>query len=453
MKSERCLPNTIPMAIQWHDGMALSPQHFQEMSRRAERLLDYHFDLSTPFHHGVNQVELDEARLPGGMFSVRRIEAVMPDNTIVYYGHGLDSPKSSLELDLRPHADSMRAGPAMISLVVPRVFDGPAAGPLGRYDSVDGPEVADENTGGDKLVIPRLVPKAHLVVGDVAPKYIGMPLARVKCEGETFSLDRSYIPPTLMVLQGSPLFKICDELAARLRNKASRVADRMGQLSLSTDTDLVYAMRSQITALMAALPPFEVILRTHRAHPFQLYVALSSITASVSALSKNLIPSDLPAYDHDEIGMVFDKAISDIEAIIKAGIIESFRPYPFRFSGERFQLTFLREWVGKTLVLGVKCQRGKDKEVWSWMDDALIGSATRMDAMQASRVIGVDRMRVDKSGELVSTADTFLFEIPQNDRLARYIEPDVLLQAFNTKDHPGKLRPHELVLYVKMAAE
>lgn len=453
MKTERCLPHSIPMSIQWHDGMPLSPQHFQELARRGERLLDYHCDLLTPYHHGVNRVELDEARLPGGSFVVRKLEAVMPDNTIVYYGYGLDSPKTNLELDLRPFADSMRASPAMISLVVPRVFDGPAAGPLGRFDSVNGPEVADENTGGDKLVIPRLVPKAHLIVGDVPPKYIGMPLARVKCEGETFSLDRSYIPPLLMVTGGSPLYKLCEELAARLRNKASRVADRMGQLSLSTDTDLVYAMRSQIMALMAALPPFEVILRTQSAHPFHLYLALSSITASVSALSKNLIPPDLQAYDHDEIGAVFRKAIGDIDAIIKAGIIENFRPYPFRFSEERFQLTFLREWIGKTLVLGVKCQRGKDKEVWSWIDDALIGSATRMDAMQASRVIGVDRIRVDKSGELVSTADTFLFEIPLNDKVQRYIEPDVLLQAFNTKDHPGKLRPHELVLYVKMAAE
>lgn len=449
MKSERCLPDSIPLAIQWHDGMPLSPQHFQQMSRRAERLLDYHFDLSTPFHHGINHVELDEIRLSGGVFCVRKLEAVMPDNTIVYYGHGLDSPKTKLEVDLAPYADAMRVKPAMISLVVPRIFDGPATGPLGRYESVDGEEVADENTGGDKMVIPRLAPKAHLVVGEVPPKFIGMPLARVKCEGETFSLDRSYIPPTLMVLEGSPLFRECEQLVASLRDKARRIADRMGQLSLSTETDFIYTMRQQITALVSALPPFEVILRTNQAHPFALYTALASISASVSALTKSLIPFELPAYDHDDIGLVFGRVITEIRAIVKAGVHETFRAYPFRFDEEgRFRLMFLREWMGKPLVLGVKSQRGREKEILSWIADAQIGSITRARDIQVGRVTGVDRNRVEKSGELVSTSDAFLFELVANQRMKQYIEPDVHLLVFNSRDPTGEMRPHEIILYV-----
>lgn len=30
----------VPQAIQWHDGMQLSPQHFQESFHRVERYVD-----------------------------------------------------------------------------------------------------------------------------------------------------------------------------------------------------------------------------------------------------------------------------------------------------------------------------------------------------------------------------------------------------------------------------
>ena len=49
----------IPLAIQWHDGMLLSPQHFQEADRRSERLLAYHAGHAAQYHWGVVHLELD----------------------------------------------------------------------------------------------------------------------------------------------------------------------------------------------------------------------------------------------------------------------------------------------------------------------------------------------------------------------------------------------------------
>ena len=39
-------------AIQWHEGMLLSPQHFQQQARRFEQLLHYQLMSSTPFFLG-----------------------------------------------------------------------------------------------------------------------------------------------------------------------------------------------------------------------------------------------------------------------------------------------------------------------------------------------------------------------------------------------------------------
>jgi len=42
------LADEIPQAIQWHEGMLLSPQHFQQSSWRQEMLVQYSMLLTAP---------------------------------------------------------------------------------------------------------------------------------------------------------------------------------------------------------------------------------------------------------------------------------------------------------------------------------------------------------------------------------------------------------------------
>ena len=49
----------VPAAIQWHEGMLLAPQHFQQLGARQERLLHYHVETVSPFHYGVRSLRLD----------------------------------------------------------------------------------------------------------------------------------------------------------------------------------------------------------------------------------------------------------------------------------------------------------------------------------------------------------------------------------------------------------
>ena len=45
--------------IQWHEGMLLSPQHFQQMELRQQQILTYHMQLVSPFYWGVNHLRMD----------------------------------------------------------------------------------------------------------------------------------------------------------------------------------------------------------------------------------------------------------------------------------------------------------------------------------------------------------------------------------------------------------
>src|SRR6185503_10016287 len=73
----------VPPPIQWHEGMLLAPQHFQQLSLRHELLVHYHAAQVSPFHWGVRYLEIDPVPLTDGILRVLDLEAVMPDGLAV----------------------------------------------------------------------------------------------------------------------------------------------------------------------------------------------------------------------------------------------------------------------------------------------------------------------------------------------------------------------------------
>ena len=64
----------LPGAIQWHEGMLLSPQHFQQLSLRQEELLAYHLRMFAPFHWGVTHLKHDAVMLVSGAYRITELE-------------------------------------------------------------------------------------------------------------------------------------------------------------------------------------------------------------------------------------------------------------------------------------------------------------------------------------------------------------------------------------------
>src|SRR5712692_2660396 len=69
----------IPDAIQWHEGLLLTPQHFQQLSSRHEALVQYSTSLVAPFCWGVRRFDHHAISLPAGKLRVLELEGVMPD--------------------------------------------------------------------------------------------------------------------------------------------------------------------------------------------------------------------------------------------------------------------------------------------------------------------------------------------------------------------------------------
>jgi type VI secretion system protein ImpJ len=435
----------IPLAIQWHDGMLLSPQHFQEADRRSESLLSYHLGQAAPYHYGVARLEIDLGRLVSGIFRVIEVEAVMPDGTLV----AQDERAPELSVDLRTHAAIMRDAPAYVFLALPKSELGGASSgaELSRYRSVEGAPVVDAQTGEDPLEIPRVVPSARLFVAAEAPaRLICLPLARIRLDGEAF-IRTDYVPPPLDVALASPIGEIGQRIVARLREKAQRVAEKTSMLSRTTDRELIAELRRQIHCLVAALPPFEALLYSARPHPFSLYLVLTGLVGQLAALARTPLPPLLPPYRHDDVRASFELARDHIFRMVDEGIIESFTAYPFDLHDGRYGVLYQREFRGRPLVLAVRAQRGvRDDQLLSWIDSSLIGSGGKLRIMQESRILGVGRRRIDRHGDLVATPGTLLFEIEE---ASPYLDPGEPLVVHNTADPSSASGPSEMVLYVK----
>ncbi|MFH1480987.1 MAG: type VI secretion system baseplate subunit TssK [Pseudomonadota bacterium] len=436
----------LPEAIQWHEGMLLAPQHFQQSLLRQEELLHYHLMAIAPFHWGIRRLKIDEALLVNGTFRVTDLEAIMPDGLVIYH----PSPGGEdLEVDLSPYVDEMKQRQITAYLTVParKLGQPPMKGDLPRFSSVEGEPVVDENTGEGEIPIPRLRPLIGLLVGEKPPqKYVAFPLAKIHYIYETITMS-NYVPPTLSISVKSPIGEICLEIANRLRLKAIFLSEKMMSPSAVMKGPMVLETKSMIHSLVAGLPRFEAVLNTDQSHPYLLYLSLCSLVGQAASLGRGLLPPVLDPYDHNDILSSFDQAKGFINKMIEEGILVSHSPVPFDFENGVFSLTLDPTWITPALIIGTRARPGMTEEdVTAWMEESLIGSRTKTETMKEKRILGAPRKRIDAEGELVPTRGACLFSVKVD---PAFIEPNEPLDIFNTSDPAGQKGPGEVVLYVR----
>lgn len=444
----------LPDAIQWHEGMMLAPQHFQQQSMRAEQVLSYHMMMATPFHWGVVTLLIDRVALVSGIFRVLELEAIMPDGLIVRHAPDRGDP-----LDLALSAVDGGASGAVLTIhaAVPAAKAGAGAAPgdLARYASAEGPLVADENSGEGEVRIPRLYPRLSLLVTSgpnqkPPQKYVTLPLAQVAYQNEAFTLT-DFVPPTLRVVEQSPIGKLCADIARRCREKALFLMERAGAVSpTGGNQSMVHDTRSEIQGLVAALPPLEALLGSNVAHPFQVYLALTQLVGHMAAFAAGTAPPVLTRYDHNNCLIAFGE-IRDYSMRQLDQVRETFVGLPFAYDNGKFVLQMEKRWLDRRLVIGVRSQVGTaESEVTAWVRNALIASRSKVEKLWEMRVMGAPRrpLETDDELDLIPTRGTVLFAI---DNDAQFISPGELLEIWNA-DGNTRARPTEIILYVKSAS-
>jgi type VI secretion system protein ImpJ len=430
----------LPDAIQWHEGMLLAPQHFQQADLRHEGLLHYHVGLASPFHWGVRRIQIDSRALASGVLHVTEIEAVLPDGVLV---------KDPLRIDLNPFVEELGGrGTLVVHLAVParRGPTEPIAGSVARYESDEGYPVADENLGEGAIQVPRLRPAARLLVADApAEKYTSFPLAKVNVQQENYSFG-DFVPPSLVVnAVGYPAVAASD-LASNIREKAKFLSDKVRASAAMAQSPKVQALQITVQKLFVGLPHLEALLAVQGVHPFEIYLSLCSLAGSLSGLTPGLVPPGFDSYDHNDLRGTFDPIIRFCQRMVDS-VEQAYEVVPFRFEEDAFRLQLRPEWRGRSLVVGAMGAPGaSETSVLSWVMESRIGTADKITSIEERRIRGAPRIRIDADDDfgLVPSGGVLLFRVEAE---PEFIGAEGILTISHPAERQGRERPVEIVLF------
>ena len=433
-------------AVQWHEGMLLAPQHFQQADRRGEQLIAYHAAAVSPWQWGLLRLALDEPALMTGKVRIVALEAIMPDGLVVsHFAGGAPDEKLELGLDKKDYADDLAAGALTVHLAV-ETSD--VRGGEGRYRSVEAEPAADMNlrVGGALVHIPRLRPQLHLFAGPTPPdKYVSLPILRLKRRDGV--VERvGFEAPSLFIGAASPLGrKISEEILEPLRRRATEIAN----LSPGADGGQSYDIQVLFRGLVTRLPQLEVLLSSQGASPFALYLGLAGLAGSLAAMNGR-IPPKFPDYSHHDIWACFSPLIE-----FMADILEAVRPLydeiPFRWEGGRHIVELEAGDRRSRLVIGVRRPEGANaQQATDWIAGCRIASSEFMSRLEANRALGASRHPIARDDELgVLPSETMsLFAI---DLSGGHIRPEGDFEIVNPADFGTEKQPFEISLFVMRA--
>jgi type VI secretion system protein ImpJ len=434
--------------IQWHEGMMLSPQHFQQNDLRFHQILRHQIETLSYYYWGVHHLKLDPIVLPDGLIRVLELEAVMPDGLIVQYS--ADKKGSlPLEIDLKSYKQEINQ-PIPVMLALPELLSSASLvqGELPRYVSVEGEETKDSNTADNPLRIPRLLPKLFLTIGDTPPpRCVAFPLVKVAFSDEVF-VNTNYLAPCFFVEKNTPLWQQLAELVQKIREKATYLCEK---LQNQTGTPMLQETASLLRSLIGGLPGFEVMVHGDPIHPYRLYLKLCDMVGHLAALRLSQVPPVLPPYQHNDMVSCFSMVLELLNKYIQS-IDVSFAAIPFNQKDRLFYLRMENAYLEEKLYLGVRAPRGMmEAQVEEWANDAIIACDSAVELVRERRITGAERAILENEDlyDLMPSRGVVVFQIKPS---PEFVQAGQNLNIFNPADTLER-RPLEVTLYVRKKSE
>jgi len=444
--------------IQWHEGMLLAPQHFQQESARIDALVGWQTLAGQPAAWGVRRLVVDEALLSRGVLRISLLEAILPDGMAVRFD-AATSQDATLELDLAPYTSAganASTGEVPVYLVVGTTRSLRLPGQPSMFRPIASSLVADEVSEALEEEVPRMAARVALMAGQApGAAWVALQLMTVVLDNEIVRRG-AYWPAQLAVAMDSPLGLRARKLAALMRAKAvflaqqsatnaSRLEDRMAMLEL----------RAQLASVTVHLPMLEATLALPVVQPLALYLALCAQLGALAALRPGAVPLVPPDYVHADSCQAFDTVLASLESLALE-VSQQWRGVPFTFDGGLYTLALQPRWLevqlegrsGSRLVIGLRGQ--SEPELAAWMLGATIGSRTVSASLRDRRMPGAARTPIASAPELGLRAatGTALFEVAIDPEFI-VAGQELVISNENGTGARGGVRPQEIVLFIK----
>ena len=318
----------------WAKGAFLAPQHLQAQDRFAESVLQFRLEALNFRPWGFTSLQVDQEALAAGRFALHEASGLMPD------GLPFEIPLADEAPPAKPLAEYY--GPDQRSLDV--FLSIPSYRPAGvnvstadrasdtRYVAVVR-TMRDDTTGLTEKPVQMARKNFQLLAeGDPLRGRTTLRVARVLKNGDSYDLDPRFAPPLLRWSASPSLVSIVRRLIEILSAKSGMLAGmrRQKNQSLAEFTVSDIANFWLLYSVNAHLPTLRHLYETRFGHPEELYSLLLSLSSVLTTFSLEILPRDLPAYDHEELGECFAELEKKLLHLLETVVPSNFISLPLK---------------------------------------------------------------------------------------------------------------------------
>lgn len=327
----------------WSKGTFLTPQHLQVQDRYIEDSLRFQLEALSFRFWGFASLQIDEAKLVEGLFSISAATGVLPDGLLFDFP-GADNAPQSRPLNAFFTEDRRKL---TVFLAVPE--QRPGGLNVGNRSDLKTRYLAetrmlrDENSGTSEKPIQIACKNLRLLVEtENREGSTAMPVAEVeKTIDGTFRLSPQYVPPMIDVhgndLLTSMLRGLVETLGARSAVLSGARKQKNQSLAEFTAADvanfwLLYTINSH-------LPVFRHLFHRTAVHPEQMYSAMLEVAGALTTFSTQIQTRDLPEYDHEHLGRCFRELEQKIRTLLETTVPTNCVTLPLKLVRESIYAT------------------------------------------------------------------------------------------------------------------
>ena len=383
--------------VQWHEGMLISPQHFQLTTGYFQQVIENVSASMFPFGYGLFDFKVDSSCLSSGLVRVLKAKGFFHDGLFFDFDVSRDDP---LELNLGEYfsANSI-ATKVYLAVAKRRSGENMLEGELARYSSSEISDIKDENTGKEPITIPILKPNLKLLQeSNVDARYQSFPIFEVEKSVEGGVAATKFIAPMLVLNEHSKIVEMCSSLVRIIRDKISYFADRKENFARNQTEESM----SNLRLLIQAAIPLETALNVRGLHPFELFKVLSQTAASIMAINPAQLIPRLPAYNHEDLYNCFHQLFEYIYGVVSY-LKQKYDVVLFDKIQDEFRLMMHQDWLKKDeIAIGIrKPFSATDSDIINWINGLQIASESMMPLIKDRRVLGAER-RILERGEYIT---------------------------------------------------
>ncbi|MPQ67704.1 MULTISPECIES: type VI secretion system baseplate subunit TssK [Pseudomonas] len=384
----RAIPDAIPDAICWSEGMHLLPQHFQLQSLRAEGVSARLAANARPWYWGVQYIELLVE--DSGKITVKALEAVMPDGLVVDLDAVKDKEHYPLELKLTAD-DFQKQSTLMVYLAVDPLWRAGLLGEVsGRLRSLN---INAVDLNGSDAPTPDTVcvwrPIVRLVTENQLSDSICLPLLRISHSGGVFS-QLDYVPPCPVLTPDSVIGERISKACLLARSKCDFLKGRWRLAQDAGKTLEGAELRGQLVAIGSRLPELQATLDTGVASPMALYLQLTGLVGALYGLQpEETLPRFSPLL-FDDMLPGFAQVLDWIEGQLN-NIRASYTRRSFDYKDKHFSIALLdRQTPIQQLVIGLRMPSGATPQAaGDWLQNAFRASRAQLPPLIQQRSHGL----------------------------------------------------------------